>query len=164
MYPFQRRTEACSKMSELSDRDWSIRMHIYRFIIDTGRAPSVGAIAATFGIPVTDARQTLHRLERPHQIVLEPGGDEIRMAIPLSTFPTAHRVRIGDQCLYANCAWDSLGVAAMLHADAEIEAEAADSDEIIRYAIRDGNLDAPEGLGVQFPLPLRRWYDNIVDT
>ncbi len=143
--------------------DHAVRLYIYRFIIDEGRAPSVDEIAASHDLSVEDARQAVHRLERPHQIVLEPDTDDIRMAIPLSTIPTVHRVRVSDRCLYANCAWDSLGVAAMLHADAEIEAP-LDGGELIRYAIRDGNLDAPDGLSVHFPAPLRRWYDNIVNT
>ncbi len=148
---------------DLSGLDPTVRLYIYRFIIDEGHAPSVAEIAAAHDISVDEARQTLHRLEQPHQIVLEPGTDEIRMAIPLSAVPSSHRVWSDGRCLYANCAWDSLGVAAMLHSDAEIEAP-IDGGQLIRYAIRDGDLEAPDGLSVHFPAPLRRWYDNIVNT
>jgi len=151
-------------ISDLTDFDLAIRLHIYQFIIDTGRAPGVGEIADRFKISVDDARESLHRLERPHQIVLDPGTDDIRMAIPLSVNPTPHRVWIDGRVRYANCAWDSLGVAAMLHSDAEIEAEDGETGEPIRYAIRHGIPEATEDLFVHFPLPLRRWYDNIVNT
>ena len=150
--------------ADLTDRDWAVRLHIYRYIIDNGHAPSVDEIAAAFDMLVDDTQEALHRLERRHQIVLEPGTDDIRMAIPLSAIPTSHRVRIDRRCHYANCAWDSLGVAAMLHTDADIEAEDGVTGERIRYAIRDGKLETPDGLNVHFPVPLRRWYDNIVNT
>lgn len=147
-----------------TERDWAIRLHIYHSIVDDGRAPTIDETAAIFGISVDDARAAYHRLQRPHQIVLEPGSDAIRMAIPLSAIPTEHKVWADGKRLFANCAWDSLGVAAMLHADVEIEAPIGDTGQTIRYAIRDGSLVAPDDISVHFPLPLSRWFDDIVNT
>ena len=157
--------EHCSTLPTLlTDLDSQIRLFVYRFIIDEGRAPSLNEAADAFGITAGAALQSFHRLTRPHQIVLESGTDRIRMAIPLSAIPTAHRVWIDGRCHYANCAWDSLGVAAMLHADVEIEAPSPDGGESIRYAIRNGRLEAPDNLIISFPRPLRQWFENIVDT
>ncbi len=150
--------------TNLTTVDWKIRLFIYRFIVEEGRAPTVEETADEFAISPNEARRAFHRLERPHQIVLEPGTARIRMAIPLAAVSTPHRVWIGGKCHYANCAWDSLGIAAMLHSDAEIEAPSADGGESICYAIRNGELIAPDNLAISFPLPLRRWFENIVDT
>lgn len=150
--------------AELTERDWEIRLFIYRFIVEHGRAPGVDETAARFRISCDDARTSYHRLHGPHQIVLDDGTDTIRMAIPLSAIPTKHLVRIDGTCIYANCAWDSLGVAAMLHADAGIDAPVEGIDESISYAIEDGLLNAPDDLSIRFPVPLKKWFDDIVDT
>ena len=54
-------------------------------------------------------------------IRLDPDG-QIAVAYPFSATPTRHRVRIGGHVdVYAMCAIDSLGVAAMLGRDTRIE-------------------------------------------
>ncbi len=156
--------EQSQPAAHLTELDWQIRLFIYRSIVDEGGAPSVDEMADAFAITPEAARQSIYRLERPHQIVLEPGTDRIRMAIPLSAVPTPHRVWIDGKRHYANCAWDSLGVAAMLRSDAEIEAPSPQGGEPIRYAIEDGRLDAPANLAISFPLPLKQWFENIVST
>ncbi len=150
--------------ARLTDQDWDIRQHIYQQIVACGIAPSIHETAKTFGISVDEARRAFHRLHRRRMIVLEAGTDDVRMAIPLSVVPTVHHVWIGDKLLYANCAWDSLGVVAMLDVDARIEAVGEDESDTVRYAVENGKLEAPDDLQIQFPLPLSRWFDNIVDT
>ena len=88
------------------------------------------------------------------------------MANPLSAVPTPFRVTAGGRTLFANCAWDSLGIPAMLDADATVEAiytDAEGSDAPARYAITGGVLTGDDGI-VHFPLPFRRWYDNLIHT
>lgn len=86
------------------------------------------------------------------------------MANPLSAVPTPYRVQVKGKSLYANCAWDSLGIPAMLHDDAQIEARLIDQTEPICYAIGHGVLHADDQLVIHFPLPFRSWYDNLVHT
>ena len=74
------------------------------------------------------------------------------MANPLSAVPTPYRVYVDGRRLWANCAWDSLGIPAMLHADARIEAVSALSRDVMTYAIGAGTLQAAAGV-VHFPLP-----------
>ena len=85
------------------------------------------------------------------------------MAWPLSAIPTPYRVQILGRNLFANCAWDSLGIPAMLHADARIEATLPVSRERVTYAIENGELYADKAF-VHFALPFRRWYDDLVNT
>jgi hypothetical protein len=76
--------------------------------------------------------------------------------------PTAFRAEVGDHTYWANCGWDVLGIPAALHADAQIEAPIGDG-ESIRFAIEAGRLKDWDGL-VHFPLPFRRWYDDLIET
>jgi hypothetical protein len=85
------------------------------------------------------------------------------MANPLSAVPTPYCVVANGQALWANCAWDSLGIPAMLHADAQIEAAFAGTGAAASYAVRAGALQADGGI-VHFALPFRRWYDDLIHT
>ena len=145
-----------------TDRDWRIRRFIYADWLRSGGAPSAGAIAAEFGLSRRDAGGALQRLHEAHALVLEAASGEILMANPLSAIPTDYRVAVDGLRLYANCAWDSLGIPAMLGSDARIEARHPLDGEEMPYAIVDGELQG-SGL-VHFARAFRHWYDDIVDT
>jgi hypothetical protein len=110
-----------------------------------------------------DARRAYGRLHAQHALYLDTGTDRVRMANPLAALPTAYAVHVEGRLLWANCAWDSLGIPAMLHADARIEAVLPASRETMTYAIVSGALQAAPGV-VHFALPFRRWYDDLIHT
>jgi hypothetical protein len=145
------------------ERDWQIRLHIYAVFVEQGCPPSCAETARHFGIAEHEARAAYHRLHAAHALFLEPGTDNIRIANPLSAIPTDYRVTVNGRMRYANCAWDSLGIPAMLHADAVIDAEDTLTGEPVRYRVERGRLHADGGL-VHFPLPFRRWYDDLIHT
>jgi hypothetical protein len=149
--------------SRLSAQDWDLRLAVYRAFVATGQAPTYSAIARQVGLPADDARQAYRRLHAHHALFLEPGTDTIRMANPLSAIPTPYRVYVAGRRLWANCAWDALGIPAMLHADARIEAVSASSGDAMAYAIEAGELKAAGGV-VHFPVPFNRWYDDLIYT
>ena len=140
-----------------------IRAQVYAFFIEQARPPAASELANRLGLPQDAVLQAYHRLSDAHAIFLEPGSDHIRMANPLSAVPTGFSVHSGGQTYWANCAWDSLGIPAMLHADADIEARIPGQAGTVRYAVRDGQLDAPPAV-VHFPLPVRQWYDDLIHT
>lgn len=148
---------------ELPDRTWKVRAFIYRFFVDHDRPPTVAETARQFAMPVDAARDAYTQLAAAHQMVLEPGSDEIRMASPLSTIPTPYQVVVGDHRYYANCAWDSLGIPAMLGADARIEAHDTLSGELVRFTVEAGELRADGGY-VHFSVPVRDWYGDLIHT
>src|SRR5262245_52105677 len=149
--------------SSLSDQDWQIRLAVYRRFVDDGDPPTYAKIAQDFGIAAAEAQRSYRRLHEHHALFLEPGTDTIRMANPLSAVPTPYRVTVNGRRLWANCAWDSLGIPAMLHTDARIEAVFAHTSETTGYAIESGKLKAASVL-VHFALPFRRWYDDLIHT
>lgn len=146
-----------------SNRDWQVRQHIYARLVATGCAPDVRDIAAQFAMQPAQAQAALQRLHDAHALVLDESG-AILMAHPLSAVQTDYRARIDGRWLYANCAWDSLGIPAMLGCDAQIEALHPATREPIAYAVENGRLvGAADGL-VHFAQPFRNWYDDIVET
>lgn len=146
-----------------TDSDWQIRQHIYARLIATGRAPDIHDIAAQFALHPASAQTALQRLHDAHVLVLADDG-AVLMAHPLSAVPTDYRAHINGRWLYANCAWDSLGIPAMLGSDVQIEALHPLTRQPIPYAVSGGQLaGADDGL-VHFARPFRHWYDDIVET
>ena len=146
-----------------SEQDLALRLHIYRFWCERARPPTPAESATACGITAAAARAAWLRLHNAHLILLDADGQRIRMANPLSAVATDFRVRVGDQWLYANCAWDAPGIPAMLGQDADIEARYSPGGKMARFRVRDGELQAQECL-VHFALPFRRWYDDLVET
>jgi hypothetical protein len=142
--------------------DWTVRNAVYATIVERTVPPTVDETAAALGVGPDDVRSAYERLNSRHALFLTPGSHDVRMAHPFSGVPTAFRVEVDDRTYWANCAWDTLGIPAALHADAGIEAPLGDG-ESIRFAIAAGQLKGWRGV-VHFPLPFRRWYDDLIET
>ena len=149
---------------DLTESDWDIRLYVYEALATSGYAPSARELGARFAIADAEARQALQRLQDAHALVLAAESGEILMAHPFSAAPTDYRVFIGKTAYYANCAWDSLGIPAMLGADARIEARLPSSRELVEYGVEQGKLIGGHRVLVHFAKPFRQWYDDIVDT
>ena len=140
----------------------SARILIYRHFLDTGRALSADELAEHLGGDRTGAESLLLSLAEAHTIVLAPGARSIWMAHPFSATPTLYRVRSGGVSYWANCAWDALGIAAILGRDTECLAHCPDCLEPVDLSVRNG---APAGSGlVHFAVPPRRFWENVAFT
>jgi hypothetical protein len=148
---------------EITPFDLQVRYQVYRFFCENGRAPEYAEIAGLLNAPVETVRGSFHELNARHLIFLEPGAEMIRMAHPFSAIPTRFRVSAGERRWWANCAWDSLGIAAAIHADMRITAQYPDSEETVEFQVLNGKLDGRNHV-VHFPLPFHRWYDDLVYT
>lgn len=145
--------------------DLDLRALIYRRFASTGMAPTRGELVERIGDPDVADRQ-LRRLHDAHVIVLDDRPEragEIRMALPFSAVPTEHRVRSGDRSWWANCAWDSLAIAAAIDDDVHIESVWADSGEPLEFDVVDDVLGLTEG-HVHFEIEARHWWRDIVRT
>jgi hypothetical protein len=96
-------------------------------------------------------------------LVLQNGSDEILMAAPFSSVPTPFVVRTSSQEYFANCAWDALGIPAMLREDAETVASCGCCGAAMSLTVEGGELVGGEGV-IHFALPASRWWDNIAFT
>src|SRR5690606_23751955 len=120
--------------------------------------------AKEFKLSEGAVQQALERLHDAHHIFLDPDSHQLRMANPLSAIETDYRVKVDDKWFFANCAWDTLGIAAMTVDSVTVEANLPRSREIVTNPVTSGQLIAPSGLLVHFSLPVRLWYDNLIDT
>ncbi len=148
----------------LEQMDWDIRLFVYRLFASRGFPPAGEEIARHFHLSVAGAERALQRLHKAHALFLRPGSDDILMANPLSAVATDYQVMVGDRRLYANCAWDALGIPAMLQADASIEARHPLDRELVHFSIEAGKLKSENEGMVHFAKPFRNWYKNLVDT
>jgi hypothetical protein len=126
--------------------------------VELGRAPTPAEVG--------DADEVVpawRRLHEAHALVLNAGGDELRMANPFSAVPTAYRVRAGGRWWYANCAWDAIGICAALHVDGRVETSCPDCGEPIAVEVRDERPD-DESLRFHCLVPAREWWSDIVFT
>jgi len=142
--------------------DTRLRQYIYRHFIREGRAPRVAEIAAALSAPVRKTKAALGRLAQTHAFVLQENG-ELWRAAPFSAVPTAFPVRSGKRAWYGNCIWDALGIPAMLHQNACINASCGCCNYEMVLRVEEGRLLAPKGI-VHIAVPACRWYEDIVFT
>jgi len=143
--------------------DTTVRLQIYRDFVDSGRAPSSARIAAELESPLDDIRAAFERLAMAKAIVLQPESRELLMANPLSAVPTPFLVNAAGRSYFGTCAWDALGIMAMLRANAVLETSCPCCGEAASLESHGGALAPARGV-VYFGVPARQWWDNIVFT
>jgi hypothetical protein len=146
------------------DFDTRVKTAIYGWIVETTRVPDVAELAATLPAALDDVREAYRRLLGKRVLFLEPDGETIRMAPPFSAVPTQHTVRVGNRTYFANCSWDSLGIPAALHAEAEVFSRCEQTLEPIHLRVgKEGPVD-PEPVVAHFAVPAAKWWANLVYT
>lgn len=149
--------------AKISEFDLTVRYQVYQHFAEHCVAPTFQQIADLLKVEHEPVRVAFHKLHEGHMIFMEPGADSIRMANPFSAIPTDFKVQAGQKEWWANCAWDTLGIAATLGIDVEIEGKYPDSDDVVNLAVRDGKVKGGDPV-TYFPLPCRYWYDDLIFT
>lgn len=142
---------------------WEIRAFVYRHFAETIHPPQVDQVASYFALPYDEAVSAYEELHQRHALFLKPGTHEILMANPFSGVETPFRVHANGKTYFANCAWDTLGIPAALHMDAEIESVCAQSGEPIRLSVANQQIQNLDAL-VHFLVPFREWYNDLAFT
>ena len=146
------------------DFDTAVKLNIYETIAQTTQAPTSAEVAESLSASPEEVAAALERLHKKRLLVPEPGDpSRIRMAPPFSGIETSFRVKVQDRVYYANCAWDALGIAAALHADAIIEASDGYSGEPMMLEVRNGQ-PIPQPCVIHFAVPAAHWWDDIIYT
>jgi hypothetical protein len=145
------------------DFDTSVKLAVYASTAETGRIPSLPAVAQRVDSPPTEVAQAYARLRASRLLFLEPDGITIRMAPPFSGVPTQHRVVVGGIEYFANCAWDALGIPAALHRPGIVHSRCEQSLEPLHLTVE---TDGPEPSHWLFHclVPAARWWDDLVFT
>jgi hypothetical protein len=143
--------------------EWTVRVFVYGYIVEHERPPTVAETAAGLLLDPSQVQTAYERLHEQHALFLEQDTPTIRMAHPFSGVPTPFRVRTNGHTYWANCAWDALGIPAMLRTCATVEATCTDSREAILLRV-EGDCVLGHGELIHFALPFRRWYEDLAFT
>jgi len=141
------------------ERDAAVRVELYRQFVGSGRAPTHAEVGEALGLGEDEAAESFRRLADAHTIVLKPGTLELWMAAPFSAVETRYRVETPLGSFYGNCAWDSLGVLAMLDTDGVVSTTCDDCGQELELRV-DGSRIAGDGV-VHFLVPAAHWWDDI---
>lgn len=137
---------------------------ILRHLVERGYAPRRAWLGERFGVSDAVMRDSLRRLAEYHGVVLHPHEEEVWVAHPFATAATPFVVRRGEQRWWGNCAWCSLGIAALLGGEGVvIETRLGGDGEVVRIEVEGGRVKQEEWW-VHFPVPMRRAWENVVWT
>ncbi len=145
------------------DLIWQVRAWIYNQLAETTRAPSVEQAASHFKLTHEQAATVFQTLHQRHALFLSPNTNHILMANPFSGIETEYKVYTNQQTYFANCAWDSFGIPAALHSDADIQAPCSASGETLYFQVRKGQINPSETV-VYFLVPFKDWYTDLPYT
>ena len=140
--------------------DEQVRWLVYRHFIETGSPPNTPMLAREAGSEVRAVEESLLRLAGGRALVLAPGSHSIWMAHPFSAVPTPYPVQVGGMRYWANCAWDALGIPALLGEDSTTVTLCPDCGDPLILKVEEGAA-SPEGAVVHFLVPARSFWDDI---
>ncbi len=141
------------------ERDTAVRLELYRRFVADRRAPTHAEVGAALGLSEEETAESFRRLADAHVLVLRPGTLEVWMANPFSAVETPYRVETPNGPYFANCAWDALGVLALLESDGVVATSCADCGERLELSVAGGELEA-DGVA-HFLVPAAHWWDDI---
>ncbi len=132
-------------------------------IIDNGFAPSVEDLSKTLKATKNDIENGLKNLQEYHGIVLHPNEPKVWVIHPFSLAPTNFYVRTKNGEWWGNCAWCSLGVAALLKDDVKITTTIGAETKQIEINIISGEIQE-KNYFIHFPIPMKNAWDNVIYT
>jgi hypothetical protein len=96
-------------------------------------------------------------------LVLAPGTTAVWMANPLCATPTSFRVGTPRGEYWGTCAWDALGVVAMLGGEGTVRTRCPDCNEPLAMHVEGRRLAPVDGVA-HFVVRARDWWENIAFT
>ena len=136
---------------------------ILKYIIDKGFAPNIETLSVLLNTDKAEIEKGLYALQDYHGVVLHPNSPKIWVIHPFSLAPTNFLVKSAKGQWWGNCAWCSLGVAALLKEDLTITTNLGAHDEQVVINIINGELQEKK-FCVHFPIPMRNAWDNVIYT
>lgn len=143
--------------------DDQLRNHVYTITAESGRPPRSAELSDRLGVSAAEVLEGFARLRERRLLYLDTETGEIVMAPPFSAAPTAFLVTAGDRRYFANCVWDSYGIAAALHRDAVVDASCGCCGAPMSLGVRNGSPVPSEGVA-HFAVPAAHWWDDLPYT
>ena len=134
-----------------------------KHIIEFGIAPKIDDISKLFHIGRNEIIEALIELEKYHGVVLHPKSSEVWVIHPFSTAPTNFWIESESGSWWGNCAWCSLGAAALIDTDLTITTTFGGESKQVVIEIKDGKIQN-KNLFIHFPIPMIKAWDNVTFT
>lgn len=150
-------------MTDTPSLNSTLHYTIIKHIIDTGYAPKIYDLAHALQMSEKDMTNALKDLQEYHGVVLHPKSHEIWVIHPFSLAPTIFLVTSASGEWWGNCAWCSLGVAALLNQDVTIRTTIGANGRQVCINIRDGKI-VEQNYYIHFPIPMQNAWDNVIYT
>ena len=141
----------------------NLHYSIIKGIIDNGFAPSVDELSKTLKATKNDIENGLKDLQDYHGVVLHPNETKVWVIHPFSLAPTNFYVRSKKGEWWGNCAWCSLGIAALLKDDVTITTTIGAETKQVEINIINGQIQE-KNYFIHFPIPMKNAWDNVVYT
>ena len=141
----------------------SLHFAVINTFLKQGFAPTIKELADRFDVSFERMVNAMRELQDYHGVVLHPHNDEIWVAHPFSTVPTGFLVSTAEHEWWGNCAWCSLGVAAIANAPVKIATAPGYDRPLVELQVADGNLDRSDFV-IHFPIPMINAWDNVIAT
>lgn len=142
--------------------DEAVRVAVYDHFITCGDAPDAAELAQRLALTSAELTASYRRLAAEQALVLGT-DDTLWMAIPFSATPTDVQVQGAEVSWWANCAFDGLGIPAMLDVDGVVTTNCPQSGAPIVVTVRDG-VPASGACVLHMSVALAQWWDSIGDT
>ena len=141
----------------------NLHFTILQEIIDNGFAPNVSELSKILSATENEIIKGLHDLQEYHGVVLHPNEPKVWVIHPFSLAPTNFYVQTKNGQWWGNCAWCSLGVAALLNEDVKITTTIGAETKQIEINIIDGEIQE-KNYFIHFPIPMKNAWDNVIYT
>ncbi|UCH65419.1 MAG: hypothetical protein JSW63_12575 [Ignavibacterium sp.] len=136
---------------------------IIKHIIEKGYAPDIETLSNIMNSDVKEVGTALFDLQDEHGVVLHPNQPKIWVIHPFALAPTNFIVKSSKGLWWGNCAWCSLGIAALLKDDASITTNLGAHGEQVIIHIKGGEVQEKD-LYIHFPIPMKYAWDNVIYT
>jgi hypothetical protein len=137
-----------------------VRHHVYRSFVGRGHPPTLQEMADDSGASAQDVVRALVHLEAGRALILSPARDRVLVAPPFSAIPTPFWVETPRGSWWGNCAWESLGIAALLKEDAVIRTSAGAHGLPLEIRTAGGGIADSEAV-MHIPVPAAQWWDDV---
>lgn len=132
-------------------------------IIEKGFAPGPDELATLLNTDTATVIKGLYDLQEYHGVVLHPKEPKVWVIHPFSLAPTNFYIKSERGEWWGNCAWCSLGIAALLDDNVKIITTIGAETKRVEINIIDGEL-RERNYFIHFPIPMTRAWDNVIYT
>ncbi len=130
--------------------------------LNHGYPPTIRELSSSFGAPRERVVAALQSLQGEHGVVLQPASSEILVAHPFSAAPTNFWVECRTGSWWGNCAWCSMGIAALVGGDLRVTTTLG--GEARQVGVRVSGGEVLDEYLVHFPVPMARAWENVTYT